>query len=128
MSRLPSATLTPTPSPSPTTTTTPTLQATSTSTPRAEIDFGNQQVLAFPNPAKDRVRFAWKAAQADFVKINIYSLTGERIAELSATPAGENTLAWSTSGIAPGVYMYQVVLTVQGREERQGIRKLAIVK
>lgn len=120
-------TMTCTPTPSATATPTPVIHTpTCTTTPLP--DPGVREVIAYPNPARDQARFVWKETRADSVRIRIYNLGGEHIAELGGSGAGIRTLSWTTGGIAPGIYLYQVVLTVNGREEKLAIKKIAIVK
>jgi hypothetical protein len=92
------------------------------------LNLNGNEVLAFPNPAHGQVRFTWQETQADSVRVDVYTLTGERIAQIKDAGAGIRLVAWSTQDLAPGVYLYRVVLTVNGTEVRKGFRKLAVVK
>lgn len=130
-------TFTPTATPSHTVSATPTSTSTpvSTSTPEPTftstarpIQFGHERVLAFPNPAKGRVNFAWKELRADAARIEVFNLSGERLAVLRKSAPGVTSMTWDTAGIAPGIYLYQTVLTINGKEERLGTKKLAIVR
>jgi hypothetical protein len=84
--------------------------------------------VAYPNPSRGRVQFAWQETEADSVRIDIYDLAGDRVGQVRASGAGIRSAAWSTQDLAPGVYLYQVVLSVHGTEIRKGIHKLAVVK
>jgi hypothetical protein len=106
--------------PSPTVTQTP----DPTATPM--VDLGGHEVLAFPNPAKGDVGFTWQAEGVERVRILIYNLAGERIAELDLEGPGRSA-RWRTSGIAPGIYFYRVTLTVQGQERPLPAGKLALL-
>ncbi len=83
--------------------------------------------MAYPNPAKETVRFYWEEAGVEKVRVEIYNMAGERIATLEAALPG-NGLTWDATGIAPGIYLYQVVLTLDGQEKRLAPSKLAVVE
>jgi hypothetical protein len=127
---LPTATVTQTP----TVTCTPTkaieLTVTFTVTPTASSIIGAQNrrtVMAYPNPAHGIVHFAWAETNAEKAKISIFNLSGERIATLTADTPGQS-LDWNAAGVAPGIYIYRVALTVNGVEHQLPIQKLAILK
>lgn len=87
----------------------------------------NKKVIAYPNPGKGLIHFAWSEPNASNIKINIYNLIGERIATLNAATSGRK-IDWNSTGIAPGIYLYRVALTVDGSERQLPIHKLAIVR
>ncbi|MEW6515547.1 MAG: T9SS type A sorting domain-containing protein [candidate division FCPU426 bacterium] len=125
------ATPTPTPtpviSPTPTATNTATPAATGTpSNPLANADLAGKAVVAFPNPAKDRMTFVFHLEAAAKVEIRLYNLAGEQVAALSGDfAAGRGqSLAWNLSGIAPGVYVARML--VNGNEKAKA--KVAVVK
>jgi hypothetical protein len=123
--------LPPTPTLTPTRMSTPTPTATGTPTPGFSLADG--QVLAYPNPAHSHVTFAYAAADAARVKIDIYHLTGERAAHIEETPGatGQAThfTVWEAAGVAPGVYFCRVVVTDStGRELLNVKKKVALVK
>jgi hypothetical protein len=140
---VPTRTPTPTPTQSATTTVTstasPTARATSsptaTQTPTTIVEPGLQgneylrthEVLAFPNPAHNVVMFAWNYANAEKVRIDVYNLVGNRVGQvMSYHPDGQHT-AWVVKDIAPGIYLYRIVLTLDGKEKILPVRKVAIV-
>jgi hypothetical protein len=86
-----------------------------------------KNVLAFPNPAHGLVHFVWSESNVEHVKINIFNLSGERIATLTATSSGQS-LDWNATGVAPGIYIYHVTLTVNGVDRQLPEQKLAIIK
>jgi len=96
-----------------------------TATAMAEI--ASRGLQAFPNPAKGKVTFVWPNASVEKARVEIFNLAGERIAEVT-NPTGGNQAAWDAAGVGPGVYLYQVILTKDGKEERQAVKKIAIVK
>jgi hypothetical protein len=127
------ATVTPTPSCSPTRTPTPTLTTTATGTPTSGFSLADGQVLAYPNPARSHVTFAYAAADAARVKIDIYHLTGERAAHIEETPgttgSATHFTVWEAAGAAPGVYFCRVVVTDStGREVIKTMKKIALVR
>ena len=67
-------------------------------------------MLAYPNPARDRVSFLVDPTASGPVEINIFNLAGERVAVLRAETAAENhgVLTWSAGDVAPGVYLVRV--------------------
>ncbi|MCD4812817.1 FG-GAP-like repeat-containing protein, partial [bacterium] len=117
------ATITPTATTSPTATITPTATQTSG---LANIDLKGKAVLAYPNPTQNQMKFLMHLDKATDVEINIYNLTGERIAKLKETiPAGRGqVLVWNCADIAPGIYLAKAYF---GGEEKQTI-KLAVVE
>ncbi|MCK5242460.1 hypothetical protein KAR34_08410 [bacterium] len=115
------STSTPATTPSPTQTLTPTVTASVET-----INTFNRSVLAYPNPARDKVNFALRETGVDKVIINIYNLTGERIANLDQSNPGQ-LITWETMDIAPGIYLYQTVITQKGQEKRLKIKKVAII-
>ncbi len=123
-----------TPTPSPTITATATAEATSspTSTPTIGVKVDEGQVVAFPNPARGKVAFAYAAPGVAKVKIDIYRLTGERVASLEERKDGSAqtfTTAWEAAGVAPGIYFCRIVATdASGKEVLNVKKKVALVK
>ncbi len=110
----PAVTATPTVTPTPTVSPTPTVTATNA---LAGVDLGGKQVLAYPNPAQDQMTFVFGLDQAAGVKVVIYNLAGERVAELAGDfAAGRGqTLVWGCGDAAPGVYLARFM--VNGAEK-----------
>jgi len=123
------ATITPTLTVSPTATPTATITLTPTVTQTsglANIDLKGKAVLAYPNPAQKQMKFLMHLDKATDVEINIYNLTGERIAKLKESmPAGRGqVLIWNCADIAPGIYLAKVYFN---SKEKQTI-KLAVMR
>ncbi len=118
---IPTPIATPTQAPSPSHTSTPINTATST------IDLKGKSVIAYPNPGSDFVAFSWEESQFDKVDIFIFNPAGERIAKLHSLSPCQG-LTWSTQGIPPGIYLYQVFLSLEGKETRLPVKKIAIIK
>jgi hypothetical protein len=110
----------------PTTTPTPTISATVTCTPPITmtptqtvtgtianriIDLQGKKVLIYPNPGKTKVALVFQAEGVGNIKVQIYNISGERVAILSVTAnTGHVTsLTWDCSLIAPGIYLARVL-------------------
>jgi uncharacterized delta-60 repeat protein len=116
-----------TPTYSPTSTNTPVKLNTPTATKTHQINTFGKEILAYPNPLRDTVFFSWRETTAEKVVISIYNMAGERIAILYGR-GSQQLLSWDASSIAPGIYLYQTILTIDGREKRLGIKKIAVVR
>ncbi len=113
----------------PTVTVTPTV--TQTATPAWEV--GDGRVQAYPNPSRGKVTFACAAADGTRIQIDVYHLTGERVAHLDKLPAdtgsGTKLVVWEALGVAPGIYFCRVrVQDALGRETLQAKLKVALIK
>lgn len=110
----------------PTLTGTPTLISTATPFVRGRA------ILAYPNPARGQVNFAYTISGTIKVQIDIFRLTGERVASIVDHKQGTGqTLitAWNADGIAPGIYLCRVVITDgEGNEVLNQTNKVAVVK
>ena len=89
-------------------------------------------MLAFPNPATDRVFFAYRLDQAAEVTIRIYDLVGNEVARLStpnqAASAGAQSV-WQLENVAPGIYLARIVIQpLDGSASRHKIIKIAVVR
>lgn len=94
------------PTPALTRTTTPT--ATATPTPLSAVP-GGGSVLAYPNPGRDKVTFLVSLESSSGIRIVLFNLAGERVAELTGDlPVGVAPITWDCSGQAPGVYLARV--------------------
>jgi subtilisin family serine protease len=110
------------------TTFTPTLTPTVTFTAtRTILDLGGRGVIAYPNPGRSLIHFAWQETGAESVRIRLYNVIGEKVAEIGAANPGQS-LAWNAAAVAPGIYLYRVTLSMNGAEESLPIKKLAIIK
>ncbi len=91
-----------------------------------------ETVYTYPNPATgNSVTFKFLLGDTSDILINVYSVAGNRIAELSGSGLGGTAaeITWNTDGIASGVYIYRL----EARSRRTGAvetitKKLAIVK
>jgi hypothetical protein len=103
--------------PSPTITLTPTAAATSspTATPTLPvIDLQGHTLLVFPNPASGRVRFAYALTGPARVEIDLYHVSGERVAHVVEQKDGGSgqtlTTTWEALGAAPGIYLARILI------------------
>ncbi len=118
-------TVTVTPSVTVTATHTPTATMTPTLTVTATRVRGDGTIRAFPIPAKNRVRFFLSPEQDSEVRISLYNMAGERVAELGASMLeGPGELAWECSSVAPGIYLARVVVNGEVRKRI----KLAVLR
>jgi hypothetical protein len=103
--------------PLPTPTATPS-GASSTPTPGTGTLSG-AIVQAYPNPAKDQMRFRFSLSAPALVRLQIYNLAGEQVASLEEQMGAGNgwVLTWSLKDTAPGVYLVQVLVDGKAKEE-----------
>jgi len=121
-------TKTPTPSAQPSATRTPVPAQTATLTATASRTTDAAGGVPYPNPARDAVRFAWPGAPVDKARIEIYNLSGERIASVVTEHPANNVATWAVGRVPPGIYLCQIFLTRDGREQGLGIKKVAVTK
>ncbi len=147
------ATATPTPTVTPTYTHTPTVTKTPTITPSSTISPTNtrtptitktitltpwfiqqEDVLAYPNPVNGHeVNFIYTLPNpVDKVTIEVFNLSGQKVATLKDfnKAAGVNQkTTWTISAVAPGVYLYRLILEANnGYKNQTKFKRLVIVK
>ncbi len=110
---------------SPTVTLTPTYTATPWV---AKNDF-----VAYPNPARDQVMFGYTASGPVTATLDIYRMTGERVASVREQAVGSPgevlTMVWNSAQVAPGIYFCRLVVTdSKGIQVVNQVKKVAIVK
>lgn len=141
-SMTPSSTITPTPTITPSATETVIASATSTSTITptvtisltftitvtrtptmienvlADVDLNWKNALAYPNPATDEVRFLMHLKKAAPIQIDLYNITGERIASLKENFLAGNgqVVIWQCADVAPGLYIAKIMIDGEVRE------------
>jgi hypothetical protein len=128
----PTSTATPTitPSVSLTQTVTATRISTPSSTPTArnpwaDMDMTGKLFLAYPNPAREQVRFLVSPGRSVRVKITVLNANGERVGTVEdILPAGPGVVVWHCQDVAPGIYLARIFL--DGREI--GKTKVAVVR
>lgn len=114
---------------SPTISATPSVSPTATASPTrvpVEVD----EVLAYPQPANgDTAYFVVRAEAGAEVRLQIYNVAGESVAELAARAADTETrVAWDLKAVAPGVYVYRAVIAAPSGTRTTGWKKLVVVK
>lgn len=91
--------------------------------------FLDEEVYTYPNPATgDALTFKFRLAYKSRVKISVYNVAGEQVAELERTdcPAGQTSeIRWDISRIASGVYLYRLEAQ-SSAGGRTLVKKLAI--
>jgi hypothetical protein len=85
-----------------------------------------KKLLAYPNPGKDKMTFAFQPTVDSEVKVQIYNMSGERVVVLNAQVDGDTvaSVIWDCSSVAPGLYIVRVLQ--DGKEI--GKTKVAVVK
>jgi thermitase len=105
----PTRTVTRTITPSPTVT--PTRTVTPTVTP---MSLASDQLLAYPQPGRDRVRLAYRCLAGGNCVVNLYNPLGERVLLVEETPyvnVGTGYTDLNTSQLAAGVYFLHLTVT-----------------
>lgn len=106
-------------SPTVTVTRTPTIipTVTPTQTPLPSVLIYNVdkgQVLPYPNPGRERIKFALRLEESASVSIEIYNMLGERVSavqeHLNASPMG-TAVEWICKNNAPGMYFAKITVT-----------------
>lgn len=134
----PTPSCTPTPTISPTSTVSPTISATGTISPTSTVtptatpvrpgaQTPGRDVSAYPNPGRGQVSFLVKETGATDVRIELFNMGGERIAQLKQAGSGE-PLVWECGDIAPGIYIYRTHIKINGQDTDLGGNKIAIVR
>ncbi|MEM1041653.1 MAG: T9SS type A sorting domain-containing protein [Bacteroidota bacterium] len=65
---------------------------------------------SYPNPFAAQTTLSYDLAEAATVRVEVYDVTGRRVATLVDTPqaAGTHEVEWDAAGLPSGVYIYQV--------------------
>ena len=89
------------------------------------------QVVSYPSPGKGAdLWFTFQAEAPGNAVLNIYNLTGEKLATLSQVigSPGQVRVHWDIHGVASGIYFYQLQ-TEQGTEKKTwDLKKLGIAR
>lgn len=127
-------TITPTRTISPTITVTSTISPTITPTPTiTPYAVPGGETVVFPNPAAgNSVTFMYSLGEPADVSVDVYNVLGLKVAHLEdRNQAGliNRRTTWDISGVAPGVYLYQVTIkTLSGQMTRLKMQRLVITK
>ncbi len=108
---------------------TPTITVTSTITPWVQ----QRETLAYPNPAFDKVTFGYLAEGAVTVNLDVFKLTGEKVAGITEERVGQPQeilkTVWDAASIPSGIYFCHVkVVGHGGRVWVDVFKKVAIAK
>jgi hypothetical protein len=76
-------------------------------------------VSNYPNPFNPTTKISYQLPEPAHVVLEIYDITGRRIAELlnSEIPAGYHSVTWVGTGKASGVYLYRFTAQVEGKQD-----------
>lgn len=115
--------------PTPTLTVTPTATMTRTvsaTNALSGVDLEDKDVLPYPHPGRDQVRFLMHFNEPSNVRIELYNISGEQVAGISQSfSAGRGQyIRWDCRDVAAGIYFARVL--VNGSERK--VMKIAIVK
>ncbi|MEX1138329.1 MAG: T9SS type A sorting domain-containing protein [Bacteroidota bacterium] len=76
-------------------------------------------VSNYPNPFNPSTRISYQLPEVAHVVLELYDITGRRIAELlnSEMPPGYHSVTWDGTGKASGVYLYRFTAQVEGKQD-----------
>jgi hypothetical protein len=79
----------------------------------------------YPNPFNNSTTFRYSLAKSGRVKLAIYSIGGQKVAELINEPqnAGEHHFRWEAAGMSSGLYLY-----VLENGENRLVKKCILIK
>ena len=79
----------------------------------------------YPNPFNPNTRIEFELPKTTFVKIEIYSSVGQKVAELANNnyPAGSHAIEFNANLLATGVYFYKLTTP-----EFEKTRKMLLIK
>jgi len=79
----------------------------------------------YPNPFNPKTTIAYELAMTNDVELSIYNLTGQKVVSLVSEKqnAGDYRVEWDASGLASGIYYYQLKAG-----EFQEVKKMVLVK
>ncbi len=107
-------TLSPTSTVSPSVSPTPSISPTTTASPTATLWLAIEGVSAFPNPCRTELKFAFTLSGPATAKIDVYQISGERVATIQEQFAGAGSrttfATWQCESVAPGIYLAVVSL------------------
>jgi len=100
----------------------------------AEDEFlPKKSIYSWPNPASDEVHFRFYVNRNARITIDIFTITGRRIATLTDDAARggarASEIVWRTDNVGSDLYIFRLTASaLQGREEKSIIKRFAIVK
>jgi hypothetical protein len=83
----------------------------------------NNEVVVFPNPAKDKVHIQFSSPKSEDVTIRLADITGRIVQSLTmTTEAGLNTAALEVMQLPKGIYLLELVNT-EGRTVKRFVKE-----
>ena len=90
---------------------------TPAATPTLDIPAGvanTKEIFSYPNPARDQVEFLYYITGEAVVYVDIYNISGARVASIREERNGGNgqvmNTTWLTNRVAPGVYLCRFII------------------
>jgi hypothetical protein len=109
---------------------TATASPSQTASPRPSPEIG--RILAYPQPARGRVNIAYFAEGSVSVRIDLYTISGERAALIQEDRDGGSgrtlVTTWEASGAAPGIYLCRITLIKAGAVVAERTLKIALIR
>lgn len=88
--------------------------------------------MTYPSPAKgDMLYFYYRTVGAARSEIQLYNVAGEKVMTLTGehSHAGAHRKAWDIRDVAPGIYIYRVMISEQsGKVYSTKSGKVVVVK
>lgn len=99
----------------------------------AEQDFLPEKgVYSWPNPAREVVHFRFYVSKNSDISIDIYKITGKKIANLTCRAQGgdrKSEITWSTEEVGSDIYIFRLQAeSIDGSKKDDVTKKFAIVK
>ena len=84
----------------------------------------------YPNPTSDAFRVRLAVADAAHVTVEVYDISGRRIARLldRNVEAGETTLSFDASAISPGLYLVRAQSVAPDGQAQRAVRRITVVR
>ena len=91
-----------------------------------------KRVYTWPNPASDVVHFRFFVSRNAAITVEIFTITGRKIKELTGTAQGgdrKSEISWDTKDVGSDLYIFRVqARSIDGSDESSVIKRFAIVK
>jgi len=121
-----SSTRTATPAPSSTASPVP---AFASATPSSTVSIAPMpaEYGVYPNPAKGMVHFFWRDQNVDSIVVEVVNIVGENVLKVKENHPARQTISWDTSKIAPGIYLFRMIIEKNGEKNVTNYKKMAII-
>jgi hypothetical protein len=87
-----------------------------------------REVVAFPNPTTGRLVWSWQYSDLVFLQVDIFNVSGERVALLNRDTGGGPGSAVFNLALAPGIYFCRVTCREANGHEDVSFQKIAVLK